>query len=184
MAISQPAPTSTMPSSTWCDAPARTPQRRAARMSRVLAIDYGERRIGLALSDPTRTIAQPLDTLVRRAGKRPPIAAIVDIVASRDVAHIVVGLPLTLEGGESAWTREVRDFAARVAERTGVSVSLADERMTSVLATRAVRSLGLPRGERQRKERVDAAAAAVILQAFLDGERSKRLQESDEQKDS
>lgn len=128
------------------------------------------RRIGLAISDPTRTIAQPLATLVRRAGKRPPWTALLAHVERHDVTAIVVGLPLTLAGDDSDWTREVREFAAGLARRTPASVSLADERMTSVIAERAVRALGLPRGERHRKERIDAAAAMVILQAFLDAQ--------------
>jgi putative holliday junction resolvase len=137
-------------------------------VSRVLAIDYGVRRIGLAVSDPTRTIAQPLETLFRRPGKRPPWTALVERIEAHEVDTIVVGLPLTLAGDDSDWTREVRAFADGLARRTRASVSLADERMTSVIAERAVRALGLPRGERQRKERIDAAAAMVILQAFLD----------------
>lgn len=137
-------------------------------MSRVLGVDYGERRVGIALSDPTATIAQPLTVLVRRAGKRPPVQAILDLIALYKVAHLVVGLPLTLAGDESAWTSEVRDFGEKIAARAGVGVTFADERMTSVAAERVVRSLGLPRGERERKERIDAAAAAIILQGYLD----------------
>jgi putative Holliday junction resolvase len=135
---------------------------------RFLAVDYGERRIGLALSDPTATIAQPLPTLHRRRGKRPPTSAILALAADHEVAGFVVGLPITLEGGESDWTREVRAFGDRLAERSGLPVEYVDERMTSVAAERAVRSLGLPRAERERKERVDAAAAVLILQSFLD----------------
>src|SRR5687767_11510378 len=81
--------------------PARRRKRRSpvcAELARVLGVDYGQRRVGLALSDPTATIAQPLTVLVRRAGKRPPVQAIVDLVAQHEVAHLVVGLPLTLEG--------------------------------------------------------------------------------------
>jgi putative holliday junction resolvase len=140
---------------------------------RVLAVDYGERRVGLAVSDPTATIAQPLEVLVRRAGKRPPVQAVADIAAAHDVAHIVIGLPLTLAGDESDWTREVRDFGGRLAERTGCGVTFADERLTSVLAERAVRSLGLKKSQREQKERIDAAAAVLILQAHLD--RMKQL---------
>lgn len=142
-------------------------------MSRVLAIDYGERRVGLALSDPTGVLASPLPTLTRRAGKRPPFAAILEIIAAQDVRQLVVGLPLTLEGGESDWTREVRAFGDRLAERAGLPVAWLDERMTSVRAERAVRSLGLPKRERERKDRIDAAAAVLILQAFLDRERPR-----------
>jgi putative Holliday junction resolvase len=136
-------------------------------VGRILGIDYGERRVGLALSDPTATIAQPLVVLTRRAGKRPPVQAIADIAAEHDVEHIVIGLPLTLAGDESEWTAEVRAFGEKVAQRTGRGVTFADERMTSVAAERAVRSLGLRRSEREQKERVDAAAAVLILQTFL-----------------
>ena len=137
-------------------------------MSRVLAVDFGERRIGLALSDPTRTIAQPLPTMQRKKGKRPPVQAIADLAAQHGVTALVVGLPLTLAGDESDWTREVRAFADKLADRTKLPVSFVDERLTSVAAERAVRSLGLPKRERERKERIDAAAAVLILQMHLD----------------
>lgn len=138
-------------------------------MARILGIDYGERRVGLAVSDPTGTIAQPLPTLARRAGKRPPVQAVADTARAWGVEALVVGLPLTLDGEESDWTRETREFGTKVAERTGLPVRFVDERMTSVRAERAVRSLGLRRAEREDKGRVDAAAAVLILQAYLDG---------------
>ncbi len=137
-------------------------------MPRLLGVDYGERRIGLAVSDPTGTIAQPLPTLERRAGKRPPVQAIADLAHEWRVEALVVGLPLTLDGDESDWTRETRAFAGRLAERTGLPLHFVDERMTSVRAERAVRSLGLRRAQREDKTRVDAAAAVLILQSFLD----------------
>ncbi|CAN5743355.1 Holliday junction resolvase RuvX [soil metagenome] len=141
-------------------------------MGRVLAVDYGERRVGIALSDPTATIAQPLTVITRRAGKRPPVQAIADLAAEHEVTHIVVGLPLTLAGTDSDWTQEVREFGRKLGERAGVGVTFADERMTSVVAERAVRSLGLKRKERERKERVDSAAAMLILQAYLNQTKS------------
>ena len=137
-------------------------------MSRILALDYGEKRIGVALSDPTGTIARPLTTLARRAGKRPPFQAILDLCREHGVDGIVVGLPLQLSGEDSEWTREVREFAAKLEQRAALPVSLLDERLSSVVAERAVRSIGLKRRERERKDRIDASAAAVILQAFLD----------------
>lgn len=135
-------------------------------------MDYGERRVGLALSDPAAIIASPLPTLKRRKGKRPPVAPIARLADEHQVESIVVGLPLTLEGEESDWTREVRDFAAALAERTGLPVALQDERFTSVEAERAVRSIGLPKKKREEKGRIDAAAAMLILQAHLDGRSS------------
>jgi len=89
------------------------------------------------------------------------------------VDEIVVGLPLTLAGDDSDWTREVRAFGERLGERASLPVSFVDERLTSVQAERAVRSLGMPKHERERKERVDAAAAMLILQSFLDARRRR-----------
>ena len=137
-------------------------------MARILGVDYGERRIGLAVSDPSGVIAQPLPTLLRRLGKRPPVQAVADLAREWQVQAIVVGLPLTLAGDESDWTREARAFGDKLGERTGLPVHFVDERMTSVRAERAVRSLGLRRTQREQKGRVDAAAAVLILQAFLD----------------
>lgn len=135
---------------------------------RILAVDFGERRIGLAVSDPTGTIASPLPTLKRRAGKRAPIQTILAIATEYDVTRFVVGLPLSLAGDDTDWTRAVRAFGEKLGERGDRPVSFIDERMTSVRAERAIRSLGLPKRERERKERIDAAAAVLILQAYLD----------------
>lgn len=142
-------------------------------MSRILALDYGERRIGIAVSDPTRTIASPLTTLTRRPGKRPPWTELAAVVAEQEPAAFVVGLPLDLAGEEGAWAAEVRDFAAQLERRFGRPVHWVDERMTSVLAEQAVRGIGLKRSQREEKGRVDAAAAAIILQAHLSRERNR-----------
>lgn len=136
-------------------------------MSRVLAFDYGSKRIGLALSDPTRTIASPLATLSRRAGKRPPWPEIRRVVEENEVAEFVVGLPLDLRGEEGEWAGEVRAFGAELVRRFERPVHWVDERMSSVGAERVVRSLGLKRNEREQKGRIDAAAAALLLQVFL-----------------
>jgi putative Holliday junction resolvase len=135
---------------------------------RVLGVDFGEKRVGLAVSDPTGKIATPLETVQRRAGKRPPLAELERIGKSLGVEHVVVGLPLDLRGEETEWCREVRDVGRKLAERLGVRVSFVDERLSSVRAERAVRDSGLRKHEREKKERVDAAAAQLILQAWLD----------------
>jgi putative Holliday junction resolvase len=132
-----------------------------------MALDYGERRIGVAVSDPTRTIASPLTTLQRRVGKRPPWAEIARLVEENEVDEAVIGLPLDLSGDETEWTSEVRQFGDDLTRRTGLPVRWIDERLTSVAAERAVRGMGLKRSEREQKERVDAAAAALILDAWL-----------------
>jgi putative holliday junction resolvase len=135
---------------------------------RVLGVDFGEVRVGLALSDETRTLATPLPTLKRRRGKRPPLKALEELALEHDVRALVFGLPLELSGEESDWTREVRTVGEALAARLGVPVEFVDERMTSVRAERAVRSSGLPLKKREEKERVDRAAAVLILQGWLD----------------
>jgi putative Holliday junction resolvase len=147
-----------------------------AGMGRLLGIDLGERRVGLALCDPTRTIASPLGTLTRRVGKRPPWPELMRIVEEKEVTGAVIGLPLNLAGEDTDWTREVRSFAADFARRSGLPTCLIDERMTSVMAERAVRGSGLRRSEREQKERIDEAAAAIILGAFLARERMSRAE--------
>ncbi len=135
---------------------------------RALGIDFGERRIGLALSDETGTIASPLTTLSRRRGKRPPLRQIEEAAHRHGVEALIVGLPLELTGEESFWSSEVRKVGRELAARLGIPVHMVDERMTSVRANRAVRGIGLPRRKREERERVDAAAAAIILQSWLD----------------
>lgn len=136
-------------------------------MGRTMALDYGERRIGVAVSDPTRTIGSPLTTLQRRAGKRPPWAEITRLVEEQEVDEVVIGLPLDLAGEEGAWAAEVRGFGDDLARRTGLPVHWIDERMTSVRAERAVRGMGLKRSQREEKGRIDSTAAALILESFL-----------------
>jgi putative Holliday junction resolvase len=138
------------------------------RPMRAMGVDYGEVRIGLALSDETGTLASPLTTLRRRRGKRPPLREIEGTARSHAVHTLVFGLPLELSGEESEWTREVREVAQKLGDRLGIPVHLVDERMTSVRAERAIRSIGLPRNKREDKARLDSAAAAIILQSWLD----------------
>jgi putative Holliday junction resolvase len=138
---------------------------------RILAIDWGEIRIGLALSDETQTLATPLDTLVRRAGKRFPMARLLDLVAAHHPVGVVVGLPLTLEGAEGENARAAREIAEGVAVRTALPVELWDERLSTVRALAAVREQG--GSTRGKKEAVDAMAAAVMLQHFLDARAEK-----------
>ncbi len=135
---------------------------------RVLGIDLGERRIGIAVSDPTGSIAQPLPTLRKRAGKRMPLATLQNLAEQYEVQGIVMGLPLAPSGDDTDWTRTIREAASNLEERSGVPVHLVDERFTSRAAERAIRGLGLPKNKREEKGRVDAAAAVLILQSWLD----------------
>lgn len=122
----------------------------------------------MAVSDPTNTLASPLETVTRRPGKRPPIARIAEIARGLDVGQVVVGLPLGLDGEENEWCVAVRSMGDQLGERLGTPVAYVDERMTSVRAARAVRSVGLLKRDREQKHRIDAAAAQLILQAWLD----------------
>lgn len=140
-------------------------------MSRVLCIDYGERRIGIAVSDPTRTIAQPLPTIQRRRGKRPPYSRIVQLVEEYDVESIVIGLPLDAAGDEGEAAAATREFGEALRGRTGLVVSYLDERFSSARAQRELTRLELPATARREKGRVDAMAALLLLQSYLDANR-------------
>ncbi len=133
---------------------------------RLMAIDYGERRIGLAISDPTGTIASPAGAILRRRGKRPPVAEILRRAEALEARGFVVGLPLDGNGDETPRSREVRLVAEAIGVRSGKPVELVDERYTTATALRAVREMG--GSTRGRKGDVDALAAAVLLQRVLD----------------
>jgi len=128
-------------------------------------VDYGERRIGLAISDPTGTIASPAGHIVRRAGKRPPIAEVIRRAEALEAKGFVVGLPLDERGEDTPRAIEVRRIAAELEKRTGLPVRLVDERFTTAAALRAVREMG--GSTRGRKGDVDALAATVLLQHAL-----------------
>lgn len=132
---------------------------------RLLAVDYGERRIGLAVSDPTGTIASPAGHIVRRPGKRPPLAEIIRRAEHLGARGFVLGLPLDEAGEDTPRAMEVRRIAVELERRTGLPVQLIDERFTTAAALRAVRELG--GSTRGRKGDVDALAATVLLQHAL-----------------
>jgi putative Holliday junction resolvase len=135
----------------------------------LLGVDWGERRIGLALSDETRTLAQPLTTLTRRTGKRFPMREFLTLLEQHTVTGVVVGLPLDQEGAEAEAASAARALAADIARRSGQPVELWDERLTTARALGAVRAMG--GSTRGRKDDVDALAATVLLQHYLDAKR-------------
>ena len=142
---------------------------------RILAVDWGERRIGLALSDETQTLAQPLTTLTRRAGKRFPMAQLLEQITSNHVVGIIVGLPLNEAGEEGDAAHAARGLADDIKRRVGgeLEVSMWDERMTTARVLAAVREMG--GSTRGRKEDVDAMAAALLLQHYLDTKRGSAV---------
>jgi putative Holliday junction resolvase len=131
---------------------------------RVLAIDYGVRRIGLALSDELRVTVRPLPVL-RERDDAARLRRIAGLVEEEGVEEIVVGLPLNMDGTEGAAAGSARRFAELVARATGRPVTLVDERLTSWEAERLL----IERGERRaaRRRKVDGIAAALILEDFL-----------------
>ncbi len=122
---------------------------------RVLALDYGSARCGVAVSDPSGTLATPRDPILKPATKR-GFAELVRLVENTGAERIIVGLPLSLSGGDSAQTIETRAFAERLARAVPVEVELYDERFTTSLAAQAGGSGSL-----------DSRAAAVLLDEWL-----------------
>ena len=136
---------------------------------RVLGIDWGESRIGLALSDELQILASPLETLTRRAGKRFPMPRFLALVAAHRPVGLVVGLPLTGEGEEGPAAKAARELGGAAARRSGLPVVFHDERFSTARALSIIREQG--GSTRGRKEEVDALAAAILLQQFLDSRR-------------
>jgi putative Holliday junction resolvase len=132
-----------------------------------LGIDVGKVRIGVASSDPHGMLAFPVSTVKRGDGD---VAAILLEVHERDVVEIVIGLPLSLSGRDSASTQDARDFAQRVAQASAIPVRMVDERLSTVSATRALQASG--RNARSSRPVVDQVAAVIILQHALDAERT------------
>lgn len=132
---------------------------------RILGVDFGERRIGLSVSDPVGITAQPAGTLERRS----PEEAVEDIrslAAERGAGRIVVGLPLNMNGSEGPAARAARGFAESLRRGVGLPVVLWDERLTTAEGESLMRSAGLSR--RKRAGRRDGIAAQLILQSYLD----------------
>jgi putative Holliday junction resolvase len=129
---------------------------------RVLALDYGSARCGCALSDPTGTIVTPLEAVERPATKR-GFARLRELVRSREVEIVIVGLPVALDGGDTAQTRETRAFAQELSQRLGreVAVEMHDERFTTRMAQRME-----PAGTRFKADE-DSRAAAHLLESWL-----------------
>ncbi|MBN1908821.1 MAG: Holliday junction resolvase RuvX [Pirellulales bacterium] len=138
---------------------------------RVAGIDYGTVRIGIAVSDPDRSIASPLENYTR-GGPEADARRFRRLVEEEGITLFVVGLPVHLDGRESEKSQEARQFADWLAEQTGVPVELFDERFTSSQAEQWLQEAGLT--SRRRKQRRDMLAAQILLAAYLESGQSAR----------
>ena len=141
----------------------------SAPPGRVLALDVGEVRVGVAISDPMGWTAQPHGFLPRRP-QRDFVLALRALVETREVVRVVVGLPLLLSGEKGARAQDAESVAAALEAALGIPVETWDERLTTVQAERALREGSVRRAD--RKGKVDAVAAALLLQSYLDAGRS------------
>jgi len=137
---------------------------------RRLAVDVGSVRVGVALSDPSPILATPLVTLTRDPEGDTDIGELVSLVAEHDVVEVIVGLPRTLADRHGTAAETAADYAGRLTDRISVPVRLADERLTTVTASRMLSQRGV-KGKKQRAV-VDQAAAVEILQAWIDARSS------------
>lgn len=132
---------------------------------RILAIDFGTHRLGVAVSDPSSVVALGLPT-IERTNLKEDIVRIGEYVAEYGVGEIIVGRPLSKSGEENAMSRRAAEFAKKLSERLGCRVTLWDERLSSAEANRVLRGAGL--GIEKRRRAVDRVAATLILQNYLD----------------
>jgi putative Holliday junction resolvase len=130
---------------------------------RIMGLDFGGSRIGLALSDPLGIMATPL-TIITRTDKEKDIDAIVGIIRQNGVGRVVMGLPISMDGSFGQQVEKVRDFAAELSKKINIPIEFQDERLSTVVAKNLVREAR----KTDRKTRYDAAAAALILQSYLD----------------
>jgi putative Holliday junction resolvase len=132
---------------------------------RILGLDVGDSRIGVAISDPVEIIATPL-TVITRDDDNTAIAAIIHLVGQYDVKRIVIGLPYSLDGSIGRQANKVKDFVDKLSQSTSARIELRDERLSTVAAERLLRGAGNKKA--RKRSHLDAAAAAFILQGYLD----------------
>lgn len=135
-----------------------------------LGVDVGKVRIGVARTDPDALIATPVETVARSGDTGADLATILGHATELGAVEIIVGLPLSLSGGDTASTGDARGFASRLAAATGLPVRMVDERLSTVTAQSALRASG--RSAKKQRSVVDQVAAVIIVQHAIDLERS------------
>jgi len=137
---------------------------------RILCLDVGEKRIGIAISDPDGRVAFPLDVLNRTSSEK-DLGTISDLIDENQVSKLVIGHPISLSGGKSHQTLFVEEFTEELKKVIDVETILWDERLSTSEADKSLRSMGTK--SRKRKDKIDAIAASLILQNYLDNCRTK-----------
>lgn len=132
---------------------------------KAMGIDFGLARIGIALSDDTKFLASPFETY-RRKGEEFDVQHLVDIIRTKNVDEIVCGLPMNMEGEEQAIAQKTRDFMAILNEKVDIKINFVDERLSSLMAEEMLKET--EKDWKKRKEKLDAVAASIILQDYLD----------------
>ncbi|MEO0453803.1 MAG: Holliday junction resolvase RuvX [Verrucomicrobiota bacterium] len=136
-------------------------------MSRILGIDYGTKRIGIAISDPTGSLTQPLPFLNAH-----PFKTLIDelrsMVREKEIAQIVIGIPRNMDGSYGDAADRAREFTLRLQEALLIPITTVDERMTTIQASRQLRAAG--KKAHQQKQHIDSASAEIILQTYLDSQ--------------
>ncbi len=135
---------------------------------KTMGIDFGLARIGIALSDDTKFLASPFETY-KRKGEELDIAHLAEIIKNKNVDVIVCGLPMNMAGEEQEIARKTREFMAKLNEQINIKIEFVDERLSSLMAEEMLKET--ERDWKKRKEKLDAVAASIILQDYLDGVR-------------
>lgn len=133
----------------------------------MVGLDYGRRRIGVAVSDPTRTIASPHASVPNGDPPTRPPVELLRLLAELEPREIVLGIPIGMDGTEGEMAREVREFARALAEQTGIPIIEWDERLSTAAAERELRAVGPRRRRRERNGAADTVAAALLLRSYL-----------------
>ena len=132
-------------------------------MTRAIGIDYGESRVGIALSDPMRIISKPFDTLKNDSQL---LSNIKEITIDNNVSHLVVGYPIGMKGQKTKQTKKVDEFIKKLRNNFSQKISIIDERLSSIAAKESLILQGIKTGH--NKSKIDSTSAAIILQEFLD----------------
>lgn len=146
-------------------------------MMRIMGLDFGSKTVGVAVSDPLGITAQGVEIVRRKSEKRmrQTLARIEELIGVYEVGHLVLGYPKNMNGTEGPRCEKTKEFKELLEKRTGLSVTLWDERLTTVAADRSMMEAGL--GRQERKEYVDELAAVFILQGYMDAQAMREQEE-------